>query len=158
MKIISVLLLFSFALPAHTAEILRFHPNIQNEALAEEAIELLHCLSEKSGSSWEFNGNAGGTHRLELREESHQLRGKYHKEGESHSVELLQGSASSVCAKIYPALVPSADLEEPLLPDHEPETRAKFPWKFAGAAAAVLGAFLLWKASRGPEHRSFRME
>lgn len=158
MKSISILLLFSITLYAQ-AEILRFHPNIQNEALAEEAIELLHCLSEKSGSSWEFNGNAGGTHRLELREESNELRGKYHKEKESYPIALTQGSASDVCAKIYPISAPESPLsEEAMLPDHEPETPAKFPWKLAGAASAVLGAFLLWKLSRGPEHRSFRME
>lgn len=160
MRILCLLLCFAISTQAHAGEILRFDARIQNEGLAEEAIALLHCLAERSGSGWEFSGNKG-THWLELSERSGAMTGTYHSEGKSREIALRAGEAEQACD----SLIPAAKKETPTLPvegvmDLEPdadtpETRPYLKW--AAISAALLGGFLLWRASRGPDYRSLEM-
>lgn len=162
MRFTACLLLLSFSAPAHGATVLRFHPAIQREDLAEEAIALLHCLAERSGSAWEFSGETGD-HRLELREgKDGSLNGQYRNGDVTKPVKLHVGGADATCDELTPPAASKSVLgppEEagPDLPDEEPETASKFPWIWVGAtAAAALGVFLIWKSR--PAHRSVRMD
>lgn len=160
-KLICLALLFQ-TLTAQ-AETLQFAATVQNEDLAEEAITLLHCLSERSGASWEFTGVAGGNHWLKLEESGKELKGMYHRDANETPIVLKTGEAESVCQKFYAEakaeIVPEKfppRLDLPAFPANIDSPKKEYwPWALAFGAATVAG-FFIWKSSR-PEHRALQM-
>jgi hypothetical protein len=154
MKTIALLLLF--ALPAHGADPLAFSGRIQNEALAEEAIDLLHCLADSLGLPWELNEEGKAAYSLRLEEKNGRLEGNFGSPAGKKEVRLSKGEANKVCSTLTEAEEKTADA--PSLPEEnwEPE-KSKPRWLWvAGATALLLGGFLFWKSR--PDHRSLKME
>lgn len=151
------LVLFSLSFPAR-GEALQFQPHIQREDLAEEAIALLHCLSERSGSGWELSG-ALGAHGLELRETPEgTLRGFYRKNRTDKPVELKLGEAEKVCAQEYPAPTLEIAPQVATLDEDVEEEPTRKPWGWIALSVGIVGGLLLWKASRGgAAHDAIRM-
>lgn len=155
MKTIALLLLF--ALPAHGADPLAFSGRIQNEALAEEAIDLLHCLADSLGLPWELNEEGKAAYSLRLEEKNGRLEGAFGSPAGKREIRLGKGEANKICSEITGAEEKIAG-DTPALPAEgwEPE-ESKPRWLWIGAAAALLaGGFFLWKSR--PDHRSFKME
>ncbi|MGE3262782.1 MAG: hypothetical protein AB7K68_13460 [Bacteriovoracia bacterium] len=160
-KLICIALLFQSL--AAKADTIQFAAAVQNEELAEEAITLLHCLSERSGVSWEFTGIAEGSHWLKLEESGKELRGMYHRGASETPIVLKIGEAESVCQKFYAEtkaeIAPerfSPQLDLPALPANiESPKKEYWPWVLAFGAATVAG-FFIWKSSQ-PDHRALQM-
>lgn len=160
MNLIWCLLAFTqaFASPAP----LSFSARIQNEALAEEAIDLLHCLSERKGIPWELGTENSPAPSVRLVEKNGALEGEYRGE-EKKEFRLERNGWRAACDQLAPGAAPSAPVASsgPFLPTEEPAPapgHANKTWLVAGAAVAVLaGGFILWRANR-PDHRSLRME
>jgi hypothetical protein len=156
-KILAVVLVAALAVPSAAAEPLEFSARIKSETLAEEAIDLLHCLSEALDIPWELGEGGKAPYRLNLREENGSLSGAFISPEGERSFRLSSGEARSACAALAPAPEEPAWEEERLLSRWEPpEESRRWLWSAVGAAA-LTGAFFLWK-SRQPKHRSFRMD
>lgn len=156
-KLVSSLVLMALALPAR-GETLRFQPHIQRADLAEEAIALLHCLSDRSGTSWEFTG-ASGPHSLELHETSDAgLKGVYRRDGKETALSLRLGEAEKACAEVYPSTAfPVSAPSVPFVEEEVAEPTA-LPWGWIGVSSlGILGGFLLWKSQRGADHQAILM-
>lgn len=143
---------------------LNFAASIQNEELAEEAVTLLHCLADRSGTHWEFTGVANGDHWLKLEENQNRITGAYFRQGTKTAVDLKAGEAEETCAKFYPAqapvIQPAAASEPAVLPPNfspalESAPKNYWPWAIAFGAAALAG-FILWKTNR-QDHSALRM-
>ena len=142
---------------------LSFSARIQDEALAEEAIDLLHCLAERKGISWELGLEDAPAPSVRVVEQGGKLVGFYRgeakvdftleKNGWRRTCELLEPRAETASPGVFsPA---------PALPDFPQEPKARSgqkTWLWIAAGAAVLaGGFILWQG-RQPDHRSLRME
>src|SRR5258708_1885589 len=88
----------------HAEELLSFTAQVENEALAEEAILLVHCLAERTGHGWQFDPETHGKLWLNLREEAHRLKGIYHRGEAEKAVTLTSGGSDSVCDQLEPVL------------------------------------------------------
>lgn len=155
---------------------LRFFPKIQNESLAEEAILLLQCLSQKSGDDWVLGeGDSSPApqeqkdHWLKIDQLSGKIeaQGRYFHEEKEIKFALKIAEAGKVCATIFPENPnPSPSSKEDSLPGSFPESvdsnafpkkSNKLIWGLASAAALLVGGYLLWK-SHQPDHSSMKME
>lgn len=155
MKIVALLLLI--ALPAEAAPTpLAFSARIQSEKLAEEAIDLLHCVAETLGLPWELNEESEAPYRLKVEEKAGLLGGTFLSPEGEVPFALRSGEANKVCGELFPVKqAPTSSLDLPL---ESPTTQTNDnTWLWVGATAAVLaGGFLLWNSR--PSHRSIRME
>lgn len=151
-------------LPAQAAPgTLQFAASIQDENLAEEAIQLLHCLSERSGAGWEFATQVKGKHWLKAEEKGGALRITYSLAGKEQSLALHEGDSEAACDELFPEqesvladLAPApAEAGLPFSLEAEKTGKPAWPWIAAVGAAAVAG-FFIWKG-RQPEHRSLLM-
>lgn len=148
---------------ARAASVLNFAANIQNEELAEEAVTLLHCLADRSGTHWEFTGAATGDHWLKLEENQNRIVGSYFHEKTKTAVDLKVGEAEQTCAKFHPtempviqplaATEPTPDANFPAALESPPKNY--WPWAIAFGAAALAG-FIFWKANQH-DHSALRM-
>lgn len=166
-KTIHLLLFSLFAAPAHARETILFSAVVDDETLAEEAIMLAQCISEKTGVSWEFSGEIRGSHWLKVRQEGQQLQATYHKEKQESATQLKAGASEEACEKLEPGskeIEPSKILSPlnsltPSLPrdsgNEEKEITGK-TWLWAGAGAIALMGLLFWR-SRQPDHRRIEM-
>lgn len=162
----TLLLLFLCARMARAEVTLSFAAQVEDEALAEDAILLVHCLSDRSGRPWEFTGEARGPLWLEVHEESRQLKGTYHKDGKDLPFAFRAGGADETCDRLEPAaakpvaasLAPPApalgSLAEPLA--EESEAPPRHAWIWAAVGAAAVGGLLYWRA-RQPSFRTVEM-
>jgi hypothetical protein len=149
---------------------LTFGADVRNEGLAEDAIELAHCLSERSGHPWEFTGETRGPLWLKVHEENGRLRGVYHKEGKDLAFEARPGSTDETCEKLEPSnrpgpvaasLAPPPEVREAtrlgaLTEEPAPTAPSTRTWIWAGAAVAIVGGILFWR-SRQPAYRTVDM-
>lgn len=160
MKLIKILILSLTTQAAFAGtDPLEFRARIKNELLAEEAIDLLHCLSDRLEIPWELGEGGKASHRLSLTEVGGGLEGVLVLPKGETKFSLGQGESQAVCEKILPEEnSEEAEMEdEPDFPSASPAGPAKnWVWGVA-AAAALVGGFLFWK-SRQPDHRSLRME
>lgn len=160
--VITVLILQQTLLPAwaRAAEPIRFLAQVESEALAEEAILLLHCLAARAGTSWEFSGEASGRHWMSVEEKKGLLEGVYQREAAHKKFLLRAGQSDDVCDQLEPAAAPALPAEPKLAPalvtveeDSGGKGRA---WLWVGIGAALVGGFLVWR-SRQPDHRGVEM-
>jgi len=154
MKLLCLLLSFQ---AAFAQDPLQFSARIQSEALAEEAIDLLHCLSEELEMPWELGEGNRASHRLHLKEKNGALEGEFVTPAGKTALHFSRGEAHATCAKLNPkpGIAPEPAIPETNLEALGSQSPKRWPWILA-AAAAVAGGFLLWK-SRQPDHRGFRM-
>ncbi|RZA06796.1 MAG: hypothetical protein EOP11_09425 [Proteobacteria bacterium] len=149
----------AFAAPAP----LSFSARIQDEALAEEAIDLLHCLSERKGIAWELGPDNAPAPSVRLVEKNGLLEGIY--EGERRQAfSLKKNGWRMACNELSP--VADAEIASASPASFLTEAPATLPqekspakkWLIAGAAVLVMaGGFMAWRSGR-PDHRSLRME
>lgn len=161
MKIVSLIMLVILTSNSALAETLQFAASIQNEDLAEESILLLHCLAERSGSAWEFSGEASGSHWLELKEKGSAAEGKYHHGKDEAPVRLRVGQAENLCGEIFPDTPPESlapVTPSPALPNFgaiSASPKASYwPWALGAAAVVTVGYALLHSRDR---HQGFTM-
>lgn len=140
---------------------LQFSSEIKSEPLSEEAILLLNCLADESGSTWELS-NTKGKHYLNLKEENESTAsGVYRTENNEIAIKLKLGEAENICREIFPKT-----LEKPVGKSLEPELpiensaistqESKKSWLWLTMGVAVVAGFFYWKAQQ-PDHRSLSM-
>ncbi len=154
---------------AYAEEAMSFVAQVEDEALAEEAILLAHCVATRSGRGWEFNGEIRGTHWLQVREKNHLLKGSYQNGNEEIAFELHAGGSDKTCETLEPGkaerkngIVPET-LTPPALATNEsnsgifenPNTGHK-TWIWAGLGVTAIAGFLFYK-SRQPDHTAIQM-
>ncbi len=164
-RLLCALLCFLLIPGAYAANTIQFFAQVENEVLAEEAVLLVHCLSARSGNSWEFSGEARGETFLRIREKDHAAEGVY-KNGKAEQVfRLKSGEADKVCEELEKRppdseVRPFPGAEEPKLPDagevEEASAGSKKAWLWAGLGAAAIAGFF-WYRSKQPTHRSIEM-
>jgi hypothetical protein len=156
MRTIAAILAFALPAQAMAQTPLAFSARIQSEELAEEAIDLLHCLADRLEMPWELNEDASAPFRLRLEEKGGRLTGSFRSPDEEKDISLGLGESNKICGELIE--VKESAMENPALPDENWQPAApKAKWLWIGAAAAVLaGGFILWKSQ--PDHRSFTME
>lgn len=156
---------------AEAKEAIAFVAQVDSEALAEEAILLLHCLATRSDTSWEFSGEARGNHWLKVVEKSGRLNGTYHRASTAKEFTLQPGGSDQACDTLEPGSpATSGSLAEkaiepapsfaPALDTPEMESRSSAgtsPWLWVGIASVAVAGFLYWK-SRQPDHRGIEMK
>lgn len=164
MKLALLLLALQYAFAAPSSAPLAFSARIQDAALAEEAIDLLHCVAERKGIAWELAGENAGAPSVRLEEKDGRLEGTY-RDDSIKKFELVKNGWRAACDQ----LVPASQQEEKIasraplsLPTEDPVSESTASptrkWIIAGAAVAVIaGGFILWRANR-PDHRGLRME
>lgn len=142
---------------------LSFSARIQDEALAEEAIDLLHCLAERKGTSWELGLDDAPAPSVRVAEQGGKLVGVYRDEG-THEFTLEKNGWRRTCEELQPAaeaiaLAPAESTPAiPNFTEAAPSVGSTKTWAWVAAGAAVLaGGFILWRAGQ-PDHRSLRME
>lgn len=149
--------------PASAAERLRFAPVIQDEALAETAIDLLRCLATRAGVEWEYSGVASGQHWLRVEERSGRLGGVYHNGAKETPFSLGRHEAEGTCETLADAgpvsLAPAPAEPVADLPDLPQATRPRSYWAWGAATAgvALVAGFLIWRGKQ-PDHRTVRMD
>lgn len=157
MKFLSLVLVTLHLMPApvFAGEPIRFLAMVESEALAEEAILLLHCLAARADTSWEFSGEASGQHWLKVQEKNKILEGTYKRGASTTGFELRAGESDQACDK----LEPTASKPEPahaLSPalstmQDEPEAGPTRTWLWVGlGAAAAVAGFFYWKSKQNP--------
>ena len=163
---ILALLCLSLPLEAAASPVIRFSAQVESEALAEEVILLLHCVSTRAGLSWEFSGEASGSHWLAAREAKGKAQLTWHKPEGEKTAELAAGGSENACDQLEPALKTTGELAGPAaarslepmsasLLDTEDQAPSR-AWLWAGLGAGVVAGFLFWK-SRQPDHRGVEM-
>lgn len=168
-KFFSWLVICALLLPrtSSATEAISFVADVQSEALAEEAILLVHCLSNRSGLSWEWSGEKKGRQWLELHEKEGVAVGSYHRDQSDKTVELKLNQADAVCAALEPAakesgLASLAPLEKDpaplaLVSDDGQDSGHSKTWLWVGlGAAAIAGGFFLLRP-KAAEHGSLLM-
>ena len=158
-QVISILIV-SLLSNTSSAAILEFSPLIRDENLSDEAIELLHCLSDRSKSNWEITEKIKGTHYLILKESNLSLEGEYKNESMVKQLHLKTGEAATICQSIYPSEIPNVGhFSLPASGNRESiaTTKSNFPWAIAGVGLALIGGFFLWKKSSTPDHQSIHL-
>jgi hypothetical protein len=159
----AVLCLLLCARLAHAETPLRFAARVDDEALAEETILLVHCLAERTGRGWEFTGDASGPYWLSAREKDGKVEGTYHRDGKDTAFQLEPNGADAACDRLEPtasstapaprlAPVPRAALD---VEAGEPAPSRR-TWLWVAGAALVVGGLVYWK-SREPSYRSVEM-
>jgi hypothetical protein len=134
-----------------------FSARIQEAALAEEAIDLLHCLSDHLNMDWELGEGRQAKWSLNVREGQGKLIGSFHAPDKDTKISLAEGDAGALCDQLAPSAAEKVtEIGSPLPESREPETRSTWIWA-VGALAVAAGGFFLWKAGR-PDHQSIRME
>jgi len=156
MRMIAAILAFTLPIQAMAQTPLAFSARIQSEELAEEAIDLLHCLADRLEMPWELNEDTSAPFRLKLEEKGGRLIGSFKSPAEEKDLSLGLGESNKICDGLIEA--EEAAVESPVLPGENWQPAApKTKWLWIGAAAAVLaGGFILWKSR--PAHQSFTME
>jgi hypothetical protein len=158
MKILCLILACLFIQQSAKAESLQFAASINNEELAEEAIDLLRCVSERKNVTWEFSVEITGTHWLKVREENNSIRGIYHAASNEIPFVMKVGGAGGICEKIAGEEIKLAPASEPSAAFPETsfaEKKTYWPWGL-GIGLAVVAGFLIIKNS-GPDHRAVLM-
>jgi hypothetical protein len=157
-----LLLLQIFPHHAQGAAPISFVAQVESDALAEEAILLLHCLANRTDTSWEFSGEIQGSHWLRVLEKKGALEGTYRRGETTKSFALKQGEADQACERLEPGspLIPArAENSFPsslrVTEGEEPRIAPK-TWIWVGIASAALGGFFFWR-SRQPDHRGVEM-
>lgn len=164
MKFVTLVLILAQLPLTSLAETIQFSANVPDEDLAEEAVHLLHCLSERSGAGWEFTAEITNQHWLRVNENGKAANVIYHSPDAETQFELRSGEAEMRCERIYPskkaAIAEPASKETPMLGNLSvPSTnnRKTIYWTWAAAfAGASLAGYFIWK-SRQPAHRSLLM-
>ncbi len=147
MKFISCLLVASILnpMPAFAQSILHFQARISDERLAEEAIELLHCISSVAEVPWELSEEQG-KNRLVLQEQQGKLRGELSLFGEKKEIEVSLGEAQSQCEQLFPK---PRSLDTTTLLEKTEAPKSKKTWVTLGAILLAAGVgFFLWKQNR----------
>lgn len=156
MKFTALILIALTSSPsARAEEILEFNARIQSEALAEEAIDLLHCVAGRLGLSWQLSESRRAAYWLELKEQGGGLEGQFKSPSGEKPVRLGLGESGAACSELAPPESAAPEIAWPAS-SPEPETKTR-TWLLVGAAVAVAaGGYLLWKSR--PDHRSIRFE
>jgi hypothetical protein len=170
-------------LSARADEPLRFVAEVSDEALAEDAILLAHCLATRTNRGWELGSEARGPYSLRVTEKDAKLIAVYHGGAEERSFTFAAGASDVACDKLEPAAGLLADAKPPapeprplaaLAPpsplaaiprgellaaaDEEPPAWNKtYLWVGAGIAAAVGGFLILHAHSHRPDFSSVQM-
>lgn len=153
------LLLLILPLSAN-AEPLEFSARIKSENLAEEAIDLLHCLSDRLEIPWELGEGGRASIRLKVVEKSQKLEGEFFREGKAEAFTLSAGESARICEQLAPIQKPDPNFPLGLKEDWQPEPEpAKWIWAASAVAtvAVLAGGFLFWK-SRQSDHRGLKMD
>jgi|GEM_PF-7071968 len=167
-KICCLLLILLHLLPTNAdgKEPIAFVARVESDALAEEAILLLHCLAARSDTTWEFSGEVRGNHWLQVSEKSGALLGNYHRGKSSKAFPLRAGGSDEACDLLEPAANPGEKTFEtepqpsPALNKPELEVQAQpasHAWLWLGAAAVAVAGFFYWK-SKQPAYRGIEMK
>lgn len=157
MKITTLTIIFSlaFAPLVQAQSVLYFQARIQNELLAEEAIEFLHCISRKAEIPWELS-EASAKNKLTLKEDQEKLTGTLQIGELREVVTFSLGEAHDVCEKLYPD--PDKDQIAASMPLESVATpKSTKTLLTAGTIALAIGlGIFLWQR-RGPEHRAVEL-
>lgn len=159
MKVRSLILLLLFPnLSFGETTPLLFSARIQDERLAEEAIELLQCLADRAGTGWELADTAAGAHWVRIEEKGKQLVGEYEAEGRRQPFSLAGNGWRQTCDQLRPSrATAAAPSPPPSLPELAPEPERSYsPWWWAGAAGLAIGGFFLWR-QRAVRHPGIQM-
>ena len=128
----------------------------QLEALAEEAIDLLHCLADELELPWELNEEGKSAFSLRLEEKGARLGGSFQSPAGKKEIRLTKGEANKMCAQLTETEEKAAAIPDLPAGDWQPESpKPKWLW-FAAGAALLAGGFLLWNSR--PDHRAMKME
>lgn len=154
-----IIFLLLSSLTSFSAEKISFSAQIKNETLSEEAILLLQCLADESGTEWELSPSQGN-HWLQLKEVDQNLAsGTYKNEINETKISLQSGSAEKICKEIYPKKATEffepKNINESDFPKQEIKESKTWVWASLGLAAVT--GFFLWKSSQ-PDHRAFVMQ
>lgn len=147
MKFICFLLVVSILnpIPALAQSILHFQARISDERLAEEAIELLHCISSAAEVPWELSEEQA-KNRLFLQEQQGKLHGELSLFGETKKIELSLGDAQSQCELLFPKPM---SIDTTTLLENTEAPKSKKTWITMGAIVLAVGVgFFLWKQNR----------
>jgi hypothetical protein len=143
---------------ARAETLLSFTAEITDEALAEDAILLVHCLSDRTAHSWELNSETRGPLWLKMKEVGPAVEGIYHKEGKDLPFTLKPSNSDEICNQLEPASnpTPTLGLLKPDIKDPGPRGVTEIdppsnstgkPWLWAAAAgAAILAGAFFWRA------------
>lgn len=147
------LLLFLLTqLTAEAANPLSFSARIQDATLAEEAIDLMHCIADKSGSPWELGLENAPAPRVVMKEAGGKLEGAFQREEGTpqQNFSLAKNEWRKVCGSLFSETRPVTLKEFPLELPREPVlTAKKQPWGWiAVGAAALAGGIIAWKTSQ----------
>jgi len=164
MKLVLILIALQQAFASLNPAPLAFSARIQDAALAEEAIDLLHCVADRQGISWELAADTTSSPSVRLDEKDGHLEGTYRGEA-TKSFRLAKNGWRAACDELVPSAKEEVAAGKSLLslPTENPVDENAKPnrtktWLIAGAAVAALaGGFMLWRSGR-PDHRSLRME
>lgn len=166
-KLLGVLSLFLTVPNVYASDTIRFSAQMEDEALAEEAILLVHCLANRSGLPWEFTGETRGNHWLRLQEKNQVAHGTYKNAEKEEAFVLRSGEADTTCEQLEPSSPsPKLGSAEEVAPlprlggTESAESTMSAPnkkvWLWLGLGAAAITGFLIYKA-RQPQHRTIEM-
>jgi hypothetical protein len=168
---------------AHAEEPLRFAAEVSDEALAEDAILLVHCLATRTSRGWELGGEAKGPYFLRVTEKDAKLTAVYRGGAEERSFTFAAGASDSACDKLEPtagllaasnplaaevsplaalappsplAAVPRGELLS-AADDEPPAWNKTYLWVGAGIAAVVGGFLVLHAHSHRADFNSVQM-
>jgi hypothetical protein len=149
MKLFILFLLPNIALAEQP---IAFQARIQNENLAEEAIDFLHCVSEATQLPWELS-EANSSHQIILKERDGALIGTLKVQNQETPIAIKIGEAKLICEKHFP---PKFVSNEPPVIFDKPIKSSK-TWITAGILTVAVGlGIFLWKMQR-PDHRGIQM-
>lgn len=174
--ILTALLLPCFA---HAEEPIRFVAEVSDEALAEDAILLVHCLATRLQRGWELGGEARGPVWLKVMEKEHRLTAQFHQDPGEKTVSFRAGESDSACEALVPAsAAPPSTTPAPsplaalaplpalstippgeLVAAADGDAHQTKTWLWVGGGIAVLaGGFLLYRAhAHRPDYGALQM-
>ncbi len=166
-KQLAILLSLILSSNAQAAPVIHFSAQIDDESLAEDVILLLHCVSTRSGLTWEFSGETKASHTLLAREEGRKARLAWKQPGTEKQTVMSKGGSEEACNALAPALAePETGAPGPntlpalsslgSLEEDTEETPASKAWIWAGLGAAAVAGFLIWR-SRQPDHHGVEL-